>query len=266
MHAIETGKFLSRIPYARHGSGKHPILVVNGGQGFMMTPTNARIFKDAQRLTRIMPSGRGFVLIGYDPDATDVTVDGLADDIATIIEQHFGGKADLMGISYGGVIASRAATRSPDNISRLVLLASAPWFSDEGKQRIQKQIDFINAGDVSALLREFTTMFRNPWLNALMGLRVRIGRGSMVSRIGKPEVIIRHLRAMLESERSGPGHETPTMIVGGAHDQFFAAAMMEASDRFPHIKASIFPRETHMLPVERTREVRQAITAFIHET
>ncbi|WP_137157350.1 alpha/beta hydrolase [Rhizobium sp. FKL33] len=269
MHFNQTGKFLKRIPYAGFGRGENPILVINGGQGFMMTPSSARMIKDIRRLARIMPNGRSFVLIGYDPDAAHVTVDGLADDVTTIIEQHFGGTADVMGISYGGVIAARAAACSPENVSRLVLLVSAPWFSDEGKQRIQKQIDLITAGEMSLLLREFTAMFRSRWLNTLMDLRVRLSADGMLRRLGKPDVILHHLRAMLECEAPGACQvrkETPTLMIGGSRDQFFAAAMMEASARFPHIEASIFPGETHMVPIERTREVRQVTAAFLQES
>jgi pimeloyl-ACP methyl ester carboxylesterase len=122
---------------------------------------------------------------------------------------------------------------------------------------------------MSALLREFTTMFRSPWLNALIGLRLCFGAGGLVRGMGKPDVILHYLRAMLECEAPGACQmrkETPTMMIGGSRDQFFAAAMMEASARVPHIKASTFQGETHMLPIERTRQVRQVTAAFLQES
>lgn len=75
MHFIETGVFLGRLPYVKVGTGPNPILVINGGQGFMMIPDDRRILKDARRLTRVLPDNRSFILLGYDPDAAKVTLD-----------------------------------------------------------------------------------------------------------------------------------------------------------------------------------------------
>lgn len=232
----------------------------------MMSPSEGRISKDARRLSRVLPGNRSFILLGYDPSAAQVTIDGLADDVAEVINKHFGGAADVVGISYGGVITSRAAARSPRSIRRLVLLASAPWFSEEGKERLQRQIDLVNSGELIALLQGFTSMFRSPVLNFLVDLRVRLGAKSMVARLGRAEVISRYLEAMLEFEPDMKAtflRETPTLLVGGTRDQFFAQAMREAAIRLPHITTLLLAKETHMVPVERAKAVREAISLFL---
>ncbi|RYD83360.1 MAG: alpha/beta hydrolase [Verrucomicrobiaceae bacterium] len=265
MHSIETGIFFGRIPYTKVGSGLNPILVINGGQGFMMMPDTARISKDARRLTSVLPQGRSFILLGYDPDAAKVTVDGLAADVSNIIDQHLGGTADVVGLSYGGVVASRVAMRSPQHIDKLALMASAPWFSEEGKQRLLRQIELIDAGDLIKLLREFTSMCRSPWLNVVVDLRVRLSGSRMAQRLGRVEVIRRYLAAMLDSEPSldFSAFRTPTVIVGGSRDQFFADAMVEVRVRGPGIKTAIFEGETHMVPIERARAVKQIVSDFL---
>lgn len=264
MHSVETGIFLGRIPYAKVGAGTNPILVINGGQGFMMTPDDRRISKDARRLAHVLPEDRSFILLGYDPDAAQVTVDGLAADVSNIIDQHLGGTADVVGVSYGGVVASRLAMRSPQNIHKLVLMASAPSFSAEGKRRLRRQIDLLDAGDHIALLREFTSMFRSPWLNALVALRVRLSESRMVKRLGKPEVIRRYLAAMLESDLpfDSEAFHTSTIIIRGSRDQFFSEAMLETRAGASGITSSIFEGETHMVPVERARAVKQIVSDF----
>lgn len=264
MHSIETGIFLGRIPYAKVGAGLNPILVINGGQGFMMKPDDRRMSKDARRLTRVLPHDRSFILLGYDPDADEVTVDGLAADVSNIIDQHLGGSADVVGVSYGGVVAYRLAMRSPDSVSKLALMASAPWFSLEGERRLRRQIDLIDAGDRIMLLREFTSMFRSPWLNVLVDLRVRLSGNRMVQRFGKPEVIRHYLRAMLDSERplDFSAFRVSTMIVGGSRDQFFADAIVEVRLLDPGIKTTFFEGETHMIPLERARAVKQIVSDF----
>ncbi|MBY3053894.1 alpha/beta fold hydrolase [Rhizobium laguerreae] len=116
----------------------------------MMTPDDERILKDARRLMRLLPDDQSFILLGYDPEAAKVTIDDLADDVFRIIDQHLNSRADVVGISYGGVVASRLAMRSPQSIGKLVLIASAPWFSHEGKRRLKRQIDLIDTGDLNA--------------------------------------------------------------------------------------------------------------------
>ncbi|WP_376778091.1 alpha/beta fold hydrolase [Rhizobium laguerreae] len=218
-----------------------------------------------RRLTRLLPDDQSFILLGYDPEAAKVTIDDLADDVFRVIDQHLNSRADVVGISYGCVVASRLAMRSPQSIGKLVLITSAPWFSHEGKRRLKRQIDLIDTGDLNALLRDFTSMFRSPWLNLLARLRVRLGGKRIVQKLGKADVIRRYLEAMLESDPpvdSSAFQRTPTIVVGGSRDQFFAEAMAEAHVSTPDIETSIFENETHMVPIERAKEVKQIISDF----
>jgi pimeloyl-ACP methyl ester carboxylesterase len=267
MDIIETGTLLGRVPFARIGNGRNPVLVINGGQGFMMAPDRKRLSKDIRRLKRLLPNDRSIVLVGYDPCPVTVTVEGLADDVAEIVDQHLGGRADVVGISYGGVVASHLAARSPEKVDRLILMASAHRFSAEGKRLVTRQIELVETGDMKGLLKEFTSMFRNPWLNWLMGLRVCIGGNRMLQRFGKPEVIVRYLEAMLRSELPGADalpFDTRTLIIGGSRDQFFAEAIVEAASRECGIQVSLLDGETHMAPVERATTINRSIDSFLN--
>jgi pimeloyl-ACP methyl ester carboxylesterase len=266
MPNIEIGKFFERIPYAKVGTGHNPILVVNGGQGFMMTPNFARVSKDARRLRRLLPHNRSFILLSYDPDPTIVSIDSLAQDLSRIIDGHLAGRADVVGISYGGVVASRLAIRVPRNIERLVLLAAAPSLSVEGRRRIKRQIDLVVDGNLITLLREFTSLFRSPWLNFAASFRISVSGARIVKRLGRPEVIRQYLEAMLETEASSVNSlspETHTLLIYGSRDQFFAEPTVKAGIRIPHVQTSIFDSETHMVPVERAKDVKQALSRFL---
>ncbi|WP_275791482.1 alpha/beta fold hydrolase [Pararhizobium gei] len=185
MHIVETGTFLGRVPFARIGKGTNPILVINGGQGFMMTPDGTRLSKDIRRLKRLLPNDRSIILVGYDPNPVTVTVEELADDVAEIIDRHLGGRADVVGISYGGVVASHLAARSPEKVDRLIRMASAHRFSAEGKRLVTRQIELVEAGDMKGLLKEFTSMFRNPsgwWVCACASGEIACCSGSASQR------------------------------------------------------------------------------------
>lgn len=268
MHSIKTGKFLGRIPYAQFGDGRNPILVLNGGQGFMMKPDDARMFKDANRLKHLLPRDRGFVLLGYDPHPSVVSIDGLAAMVAQIVDLHFGGRTDLIGISYGGVVAAAVARQFPAKVERLVLLASAHRFSEDGTRRIERQIQLVEAGNLRALLKEFSAMFRSPILNWLVALRMRIAGPAMSRKFGDPQTIIAHLQAMLESAITGAGLRdvrARSLIIAGSLDQFFGDAIQEAGACIPNARLSVFKGETHMVPIERGNAVKRHLTAFLGE-
>lgn len=145
-------------------------------------------------------------------------------------------------------------------------MASAHRFSTEGKRLLKRQIGLVDTGDMKGLLKEFTSMFRNPWLNWLVGLRVCIGGNRMLQRFGKPEVVVRYLEAMLRSELHGVDalpFRTPTLIIGGSRDQFFAEAIVEAASRECGIRVTLLDGETHMAPVERTTTIKRSIDLFL---
>ncbi|RWA61750.1 alpha/beta hydrolase [Mesorhizobium sp. M4B.F.Ca.ET.190.01.1.1] len=267
MHRIETGLFLGRLPFARVGQGPESLLIINGGQGFMMKPWPSRLEKDAGRLIRILPPNTSFVLIGYDPaPKADPSLEGMARDIAEIIGADFKEPASLMGISYGGVVATQVAARYPDLVGKLILLASAHGFSADGKRRLRKQIQFAQAGQFHALLKEFTTVFRRPWLNLLLRLRLRFEARSLVARMGAPSTIVRYLEAMLDddvTEEDLRNISARTLILGGERDQFFGGMMEATASAISGAKLMVLGDETHMAPVERASDVRRHLEEFI---
>lgn len=263
---IETGTFLGRLPYARLGADDNPILVINGGQGFMMKTDRSRLAKDARRIARILPGKRSFVVIGYDPDPAGVTVGGLADDIGAVIDEHFGGRADVLGISYGAVVAAHVAAHVPGRVRRLVLMAGAHAFSAEGRRRLSRQIELAQRGELRQLLLEFASVFRRPWLNLLLRLRIGLGGRALVRRLGQRETIIRYLDAMLQDDIPAAdlrNISANTLIIGGSRDQFFADTMRIASQTIPTARLVQFEGETHMVPVERARDVRAELARFL---
>lgn len=266
MTSLETGTFLGHIPFARVGAQPDPILVVAGGQAFVQRPTPDRVARDARRIARIMPPGRSFILVGYDPTPPDYRLGTIGRDLGAILDQ-LGGKVSVMGISYGGLAALRAAADHPALVARLVLLVSAHDFSAEGKRRVHRQIDCAARGDLVGLTEDFVALFRRPWLNALLRLRLRTSRASLPRKLNEPELIIRGLRAVLDDPLDAgqlARITAPCLIVGGTRDQFFGDGMQQQiAALLPRATLELVAGETHMLPVERPRPVARALRAFL---
>ncbi|WP_292162661.1 alpha/beta hydrolase [Mesorhizobium sp.] len=267
MSSIETGLFLGRIPFAKVGRRPESLIVINGGQGFMMKPEPSRLEKDARRLKRILPPDMSFVLISYDPDPKDdVSLRNMARDISEIIDTNLNKPARLMGISYGGVVATNVAAHYPDSVEKLILLASAHGLSADGKKRLHRQIQFAKDEQFHALLEEFATVFRRPWLNLLLRFRLMFKR-RLIARMGAQSSIVRYLEAMLHNNVTNEdlrNISARTLILGGERDQFFSSGMMEAAaSGIGGAKLMVLAEETHMAPVERASDVRKHIQEFI---
>jgi pimeloyl-ACP methyl ester carboxylesterase len=191
---LETGTFLGRIPYTRIGSQPDPILVLAGGQAFVKRPTHARVERDAGRVARLFPANRSFILLGYDPSpAGSDSLDAIVADVVAIVRE-LGAPRQVVGISYGGVIALQLAAQHPSLVSVLVLIAGAHDFSAAGKRRLERQIDCASRGDLAALVQDFIAMFRRPWLNWLLRLRLRTRRARLGETMNDPPTIVRALR------------------------------------------------------------------------
>ena len=186
MKDFRTGLFLNKIPYVQSGSGPHPVVVLNGGQAFVRRPTPARAQRDAKRIARLLPKGRSIHVLGYEPSPpAGYSIATIVDDVARILREEIG-PATVMGISFGGFVAARLAADHPDLVKELILMVSAHRFSPEGRRSVDRQIACAWAGDFQGFLNEFDLVFRRPWFNWLLRLRLRQERKRLHDTMNDP--------------------------------------------------------------------------------
>jgi pimeloyl-ACP methyl ester carboxylesterase len=269
MKTFETGLFLNRIPFAKIGSGSNPVVVLNGGQAFVRRPSPARTRRDAGRIARLLPPQRTIYVLGYDSaPAADYSLEAIVQDVAQVLRDETG-PATVMGISFGGFVAARLAADHPDLVKSLILLVSAHRFSPEGRRSIDRQIACARAGDFHDLLDEFGLVFRRPWFNWLLRLRLRQERKRLDETMNDPATIVRGLNAVAGDDfGADPAWlkriRARTLIVGGTKDPFFDVETMEETARLiPSAQLKLFKGETHMLPIERARDVRKVVAGFL---
>ena len=243
------------------------LIVLNGGQGFVRQSTSKRLVRDAERIAKILPAGRSFVLLNYDAQPTpNLSVDDIvAQTVSAISELAPGRKIDLVGVSYGGMIACHVAASHPDRIDHLVLAASGHRFSPRGSDHVRHQIALLEAGDKVGFASVFSGLFRKRVLNWLMGAMIWVGRKRVIGGMAQPPVILTYLNAMLSARPVQlEAISAPTLVIGGSADQFFGNGVMEeaaAAIRFGTVYS--LPGETHMAPVEASGRFREGIEAFI---
>jgi len=266
MRGMASGVTGKGVPWVRMGDDAS-LVVIHGGQGFVRQASPERLARDARRVAKIVPAGRSFLLIGYDPaPAADLSIDEVvAATIEAIAEVAPRAEIDLAGISYGGMIACRVAAARAGLVRRLVLVASGHRFSAGGAEHVRGQVALLEAGDLGGFTRAFTGLFRRRWLNWLIGLAIRRGRRRIEEGMAPAPAIVRYLRAMLAAapaDLSAIG--APALVIGGSADQFFGEGVMEEmAAALPSATLLLLPGETHMAPIEAARKFERAIGAFL---
>jgi pimeloyl-ACP methyl ester carboxylesterase len=120
--SIEIGD--RRFAWRSLGAGP-PLLLVNGYAASSADWDPAMLAALARSFTLICPDNRG---IGEselgDPD--ELTIDAMASDLERLLDALELERVALVGWSMGGYVAQRLALRSPQRVTAMVLLASAP--------------------------------------------------------------------------------------------------------------------------------------------
>ncbi len=124
---IETG-FVENGAHSLHyktlGSGD-PIVVLHGGPGFDHRQFLPFIWELAERHQVILYDQRCTGLSTGPVDSTSVNIDTFIDDIEAV-RRHFGlERMNLLGHSWGGILAMQYALRHQDRLESLILCSTA---------------------------------------------------------------------------------------------------------------------------------------------
>ncbi len=112
------------------GNSKNPAILL------MMGATASMIWWDDQFCKKL--ADRGYYIIRYDnrdtgkstfykSGTTPYTILDLADDAVAVLDSYKIGKAHLIGMSLGGMIAQVIAIRNPTLIKTMILVSSSVW-------------------------------------------------------------------------------------------------------------------------------------------
>jgi pimeloyl-ACP methyl ester carboxylesterase len=270
---VEAGLVAGKIPYIRGGSGPQHALVFFGGNAlFKRLDLSSDPGRYADQIANLLPVGFRFTILGYEetPPA-DYTLDTIVRDMASVVRTEIGKPDLVIGVSFGGFVAQRFAAEHPDLVDRLVLLVSGHRFSAEGWAAMERQFKALDTGDFQSLVTDNVLLFRRPWYNWLVRLKLWKDRDRLASEFKDPKIILRAYRSLFSEDFArNPDFArritAPTLVIGGTADQFFGTRVFQETARMiPGAQVELFKGETHMVPIERSGDVARAVAAFLTE-
>lgn len=230
---VRTGSFSNGISYDAIGTGPRSVVFLPGGPGMvpMAWKRIARTLLEplaaggctVWRLTRRrdMPAGHSLA--------------DMADDVATVIDEAFGGRVDaVVGLSMGGMIAQFLAARHPDAMGRVVLLSAAatPTAATFASTRREGEAwghgRYTEAG--AAMFEDVLPGDRLGVVRRLLG--VPMGR-MLAKSASRPDDVLVETAAVMDVDTRPvlPRITAPVLLIFGDKDTSFAPDIVEETAR-----------------------------------
>jgi pimeloyl-ACP methyl ester carboxylesterase len=234
----------------------------------------------AQRFS-IHPHYRGH---GRTPPPTDrkrVTIEDLADDLASVLDDAGINRAVVVGHSMGVQVALETYRRHRTRVAGLVLMCGAPSHplrTFRGSAAMEKLLPRIQKATLRlpSVVNRVTRMLLPTRLSYEIATRLEIQRDLvqpsdfMPYLEGMSRVDIRLFLSMLSAagDHSAddilPSIEVPTLVVSGEFDGFTPPARSrEMAEAIPGAVLMEIPHGSHTAPIERPELVRNWIRDFL---
>lgn len=233
------------MDYIRFGTGRQILIMLPGlGDGLrsmkgaaLPTAVMYRVF--AKDFTVYAFSRKTELPQGY-------STRDMARDLKNAMDQLGIGKADLFGVSMGGMIAQHFAADYPDRVRKLILTVTCPRSNPLLEESIQEWICCAEADDHTALMdsnirRIYSDAYycKNKWLVPMIG------------RLTKPASYARFLvqaNACLHHNTWDrlPQIQADTLVIGGEQDRCLGGDPSRAlADRIPGARLKMYPQWGH---------------------
>jgi pimeloyl-ACP methyl ester carboxylesterase len=148
----------------------------------------------------------------------------MSEDYATVIRDEFdGGPLDVMGMSYGGLIAQHLAADHPELIRRLVIAMSAYRFSDEGNKLDMRFAELLSEGKRRVALRSLDPMIEGGRIKkSFLKFFMELIGPLMWSKPENPKDLLVEGKAeiMHDSKNRLAEIKAPSLVIGGDNDYY----------------------------------------------
>ena len=195
-----------------------------------------------------------------------MTTRDMARDLRDALDALGIGRADLVGVSMGGMIAQHFAADYPDRVGKLVLTVTCPAANPLLMESVQEWVSHARRGDHAAFMdsnvrRMYSPAYyrRNKWLVPVMG---RLTKPKSYERFFiQADACLNH-----DARERLCAIQAPTLVIGGEKDQTLGGeASRELAAAIPGAALHMYPEGTHGL-YEEEKDFNRVVLAFLGET
>ena len=248
--------------YIRFGTGQRVLIILPGlGDGLKTVGGTAvpmavmyRMF--AKDFTVYMFSRRADLPVGH-------TTREMARDLADAMDTLCIAKADILGVSMGGMIAQWLAIDYPERVGKLILTVTAARPNGVLEESIKEWMEQAKSGDHSALMdsnlkRIYSERYyrQNKWMIPLLGVLTKpksYGRFLILA-----EACLNH-----DAYTELSNMKAPTFVIGGGKDQAIGPdAAGELAKHIPGAVLKVYPQWGHGL-YEEAKDFNAAVLDFL---
>ena len=250
------------MDYVRFGKGSRTLILLPGlGDGLQTVKGTA--IPMALTYRSLAGDFTVYMFSRKDPLPPFQSTRDMAGDLKTAMDSLGIGKADIVGVSMGGMIAQWLAIDHPEKVNKLVLAVTAPCPNAGLTASIEEWVRYAMQGDHRALMdsnvrKIYSEAYyrKNKWLVGVMG------------RLTKPKSYDR----FLTQARACANHDAldrlaeitaPTLILAGQQDRIIGsepAGVM--AEKIPNVDLKIYPQWGHGL-YEEEKTFLPTVRAFL---
>ena len=193
----------------------------------------------------------------------DYTIRDMAKDQAEAMEQLGISKADIFGVSMGGMIAQQFAIEYPEKVNKLVLTVTASRPNPVLTESIEEWVSLAKKEDHAAFLdsnlrRIYSPGYyrKNKWMVPVLG---KLTKPKSYDRLFvQAEACLTH-----DAFDKLPDIQAPTLVVGGEQDLALSGdASREIAEKIPGAQLHIYPQWGHGL-YEEAKDFNQMVFDFL---
>jgi pimeloyl-ACP methyl ester carboxylesterase len=262
---VETTVFSNGIPYVRFGEGETALLVFSGGPGNTL-PSGFMVQMFGQ--FKHLSTGYVVYVLGRKTGMPEgYTTRDMAEDYATVIRAEFdGGPLDVMGMSYGGLIAQHLAADHPELIRRLVIAMSVYRFSDEGSRLDMRYAELLSEGKKRDALKSLEPIIEGGRIKkSIMKLFMGYIGPHIWNNPDNPSDLLVEGKAEMahDSKNRLAEIKSRTLVIGGDKDYYCPVERLrETAARIPNARLVLYEGKGHMIT---GKQFDEDVFAFLNE-
>lgn len=252
----------TEMPYVSFGHGARSLVLLPGLSDGLETVEGKALLL-AKPYTLFFERWTVYLFSRKNELPAGTTIRDMAEDQAKAMRALGIGRADVMGVSQGGMIAQELAIGHPELVEKLVLAVTAPRANESACECVTRWIGLAEKGGHRALMIDTAECsYSEAYLKKLRMLYPMLGLVGKPASYARFFVNARAILAFDAQERLGR-IACPTLILAGEEDRIVgAAASRTLHEGIPGSELFVYPGLGHAA-YEEAKDFNRRVLAFL---